>query len=114
MPKAKVGGRTIRIVSFDAGNDKAINAAVLAKSPSVVIVVDDLGDKLAPLRAATRAHDVLTISMRESDIVSGLSVGIVAARERDQIVINLEASRQEGVRFGAGLLQLARLVEAGK
>lgn len=112
MPKAKVGGRSIRIVSIDAGSDKVIGAALLAKAPSVALVVDDLGDKLAPLKAAARARDVLTISMRESDVANGLSVGIVAARERDQIVINLEASRQEGVRFGAGLLQLARLVEA--
>jgi YfiR/HmsC-like len=115
MPKAKVGGRPLRLVSIDAGNDKSITAALVAKNPSVVIVVDDLGDKLLPLRAAARARDVLTMSLRESDVTRGLSVGLVAARERDQIVINLEASRAEGVKFGAGLLQLARLVnEAGR
>jgi len=111
MPKAKVGGRAIHIVLFDAGNEKAVTAALLAKAPSVVLVVDDLGDKLAPLRTATRARDVLTISLRESDVANGLSVGIVVGRERDQIVVNLEASRAEGVRFGAGLLQLARIVD---
>jgi hypothetical protein len=110
MPKARVGGRAIKIVSFDAGSDKAITASFVARAPSVVIVVDDIGDKLAPLRTAARARHVLTISLRETDVTHGLSVGIVAARERDQIVINLEASRSEGVRFGAGLLQLARLV----
>lgn len=114
MPKAKVGGRAIRIVSFDAGSEKAVTAALVAKTPSVVFVVDDLGEKIAPLRNATRARDVLTISMRESDVTSGLSVGIVPARERDQILINMEAARQEGVKFGAGLLQLAKLVEASK
>jgi hypothetical protein len=111
MPKAKVGGRSIRIVSFEAGTEKAITSSLSTSSPSVVIVVDDVGDKLTPLRNATRNRDVLTISLRESDVARGLSVGIVAARERDQIVINLEASRAEGVRFGAGLLQLARLVD---
>ncbi|MGE0400268.1 MAG: YfiR family protein [Kofleriaceae bacterium] len=110
MPKAKVGGRAIRVVSIDAGNEKAVTAALVAKTPSVVFVLDDLGDKLAPLKTAARARRVLTISLRERDVANGLSVGIVAARERDQIVINLEASRAEGVRFGAGLLQLARLV----
>lgn len=111
MPKAKVGGRSIRIVSFDAGSEKAVNATLVAQAPSLVLVVDELGDKLVPLRNVTRARRVLTISMRERDVERGLSVGIVPARERDQIVINLEASRAEGVRFGAGLLQLARLVE---
>lgn len=111
MPKAKVGGRALKIVAFDAGGEKATVAALVAKTPSVVIVVDDIGANLAALRAAARARHVLTISLRESDVARGLSVGIVAARERDQIVINLEASRAEGVRFGAGLLQLARLVD---
>ncbi|GEM_PF-1997658 len=112
MPKAKVGGRALRLVSFDAGNDKAITAALTAKAPSVVIVVDDLGNRLAALKTAARARRVLTISLREADVTKGLSVGIVAGREREQIVINVEASRAEGVKFGAGLLQLARLVEA--
>ena len=113
MPKVKVGGRAVRVIAFDAGTDKADIAVLTAKTPSVVIVVDDLGDKLAALRAATRARRVLTMSLRERDVTEGLSVGIVAARERDQIVINVEASRAEGVRFGAGLLQLARLVDEG-
>lgn len=112
MPKAKVGGRALRLVSFDAGNTKAITAALTAKAPSVVIVVDDLGDRLAPLKTGARARRVLTMSLRESDVTNGVSVGIVAGREREQIVINVEASRAEGVKFGAGLLQLARLVEA--
>jgi hypothetical protein len=113
MPKAKVGGRSIRIVSLDAGTEKVVTASLVAKTPTAVIVVDDLGDKLVPLRNAARALDVLTVSLREVDVSRGLSVGIVPARERDQIVINIEAARAEGVRFGAGLLQLARLVDEG-
>ncbi len=110
MPKAKVGGRAIKIVSFDAGPEKAISAALAAKTPGAMLVVDDIGDKLVALKTAARANQVLSISLRESDVARGLSVGIIAARERDQIVINLEASKAEGARFGAGLLQLARLV----
>jgi hypothetical protein len=113
MPKVKVGGRAIRIVSFDAANDKTMNAAFAAKAPSVVLAVDDLGDKTRAVITAARARHVMTISLREIDVSLGFSVGLVAARERDQIVINLEASRAEGVRFGAGLLQLARLVDEG-
>ncbi len=113
MPKAKVGGRAIRVVSIDAGSEKALTAAFVANTPSIVIVVDELGDKLTSLKTAARARRVLTLSLREADVARGLSVGIVPARERDQIVINVEAARAEGVRFGAGLLQLARLVTEG-
>lgn len=113
MTKVKVGGRTIRTVSMDAANEKAMSAALASKAPSAIIVVDDVGDKLPALINAARARHVLTMSLREADVSRGVSVGVIPARERDQIVINLEASRAEGVRFGAGLLQLARLVDEG-
>ena len=52
--------------------------------------------------------------MSEADVTRRFSVAIVEAKDRDQIVINIEASRAEHVRFGAGLLQLARLVEESR
>jgi hypothetical protein len=112
MPKVKVGGRPVKIVSFDAANDKAV-AKQLAIAPSAVIVVDDIGARFAALREQTRAHHILSMSLREDDAIHGLAVAIVAGRERDQIVVNIEASRAENVRFGAGLLQLAQLVDEG-
>ncbi|HEY4179001.1 MAG TPA: YfiR family protein [Kofleriaceae bacterium] len=112
MPKVKVGGRPVKTMSFDATSDKIIEKQ-LAAGPSAVIVVDALGERFLGLRQQTRAHHILSISLSEDDAVHGLAVAIVAGRERDQIVVNIEASRAEDVRFGAGLLQLAQLVDEG-
>ena len=111
IPKVKVGGRTVKVVAIEAATDKALTRSLVAAAPTAVIVADDLGERMPSLRAATRTASALSFSWRETDIASGISVGIVAGREHDQIVINLDASRAEGVRFGAGLLQLARIVD---
>lgn len=111
MPKVKVGGRAVRVISLDAANEKAFAKALAGTGATAVMIVDDVGVHLGAIRVATRAQSVLSISMREADARHGVAVAIVEARERDQIVINVAAARAERVRFGAGLLQLARIVE---
>jgi hypothetical protein len=109
LPKVKVGGRALRVVAFDVGGDKAFDALVVQHGPAALIVASDLGRALTTVINVARTRDVLSISTNENDVRAGLAVGLIAGRRRDEIVINLESSRAEGVRFGAGLLQLARL-----
>ncbi len=111
MPKLKVGGKPVRVVGFDVTERTVFEPALVARAPSMVIVVDDLGDKLGTVSAVARKHAILTVSLREADVSRGISVGVVPAAERNEILINIEQARSEGVRFGAGLLQLARLVD---
>ncbi len=111
MPKLKVGGKAIRVVSVEVSARKTFEPALVAQSPSLVIVVDDLGEQRAILRQVARARSVLTVSLRETDVANGIAVGVVQTSERNEILVNIEEARAEGVRFGAGLLQLARLVD---
>ena len=69
---------------------------------------------LADLAAVTRARKVLTMSTREVDVVKGLAIGVVPGASRDEIVINVGAATAEGVKFDAGLMQLARKVGASR
>jgi YfiR/HmsC-like len=111
MPKLKVGGKPVRVVTFDIALRKTLEPALAANRPRMVVVVDDLGDQLAVVSDIARARAILTVSLREADVARGISVGVVQAGERNEILINIEAARSQGVRFGAGLLQLARLVD---
>jgi len=110
VPKVKVGGRSVRVVTFDYGSRSAFEAAVAKHVPAAIIVTRDLEAPLPDIRAVTRTNRALSIGS-ERALRAGLSVAIVPRDERDEIMINLEASRAEGVRFAAGLLQLAKLVE---
>ena len=111
LPKVKAGGRAVRAmtVEYDAGT---FDAVVAAQRPAAMIVTTGLATTHAELRRIARARRVLTVTVREAEVRAGFAIGLIAAEARDEIAINLEASRAEGARFGAGLLQLARLVEA--
>jgi len=114
LPRVKVSGRPVRIVMLDYKTEQAFDVALVKHAPAAVIVASDLIGELPAIRKVTRARDVLTMTQREQSVRDGLSVGLVAGEERAEIVINIEAAREEGVRFGAGLLQLARLVDEGR
>lgn len=109
VPKVKVGGRAVRVVAFDYGSREAFDAALARHAPAAVILAHDL-EAFADIRRITRARRILSIS-NERALRAGLSVAVVPRQERDEILINLEASRAEGVRFAAGLLQLAKIIE---
>ncbi|MEJ7602954.1 MAG: YfiR family protein [Kofleriaceae bacterium] len=111
LPKIKVGGRLVRVLGLDFQSEQAFAATVAKYLPAAVIVVSDIAAELPAIRKVSRARDMLTLSQREQAVRDGLAVGLVAGAERAEIVINVEAAREEGVRFGAGLLQLARLVD---
>jgi len=66
------------------------------------------------LAAVTRANHVLSVSTREADVVLGLALGVVRGTSHDEIVVNPAAAAAEGVKFDAGLLQLARTVEVAR
>lgn len=110
VPKVKVGGRAVRIVSLDYGSRKTFSEALAKHHPAAVIVASDLDAKVPEIRIETRARHTISIST-ERALRAGMSVAIVPRKERDEIWINLEASRAEGARFAAGLLQLAKIVE---
>lgn len=114
LPKVKVGGRPVRVVAIDFEGARSLDTLVAALAPTAMIVMSDLAADVPAIRAASRAHHVLTIADREELVRAGLAVGLVAGHEHDEIVIDVDAARAEGVRFGAGLLQLARIVGAGK
>ena len=111
VPNVKVSGKPVRAMAI-ALDDK-LDANLAASHPALAIVSAGITD-IKAIRRATRAHHVLSFSLRDSDARDGLSV---AYRERDdgnELLVNLDASRAEGVRFAAGLLQSAHLVEEGK
>jgi hypothetical protein len=110
VPNVKAGGRQIRPMPLEVGSEQALDAALALHRPALVILagVSDI----AVVRRATRKHQAMSFSPREVDVRAGVAFGIVQTEEGNQIVINLQAARAEGAKLGAGLLQLARLVEA--
>ena len=111
ISKLKVNGRPV-IVSIVRVESLETLSRALDRSAAIV-ACDGLTRRLAvgSLARITRERHVLSISTRESDVSGGLTVAVVPGKQRDEIVVNLRAAQAEGVKFDAGLLQLAREVK---
>lgn len=112
--KLKVEGRPVVVTTHKFETASSLDRALKERHAAALLVCDGLARAIAvdELAALTRTHKVLSFSTREREIVKGLAVGIVPGAARDEIVVNLRAAAAEGAKFDAGLLQLARSVEA--
>ncbi|MEO7734914.1 MAG: YfiR/HmsC family protein [Kofleriaceae bacterium] len=112
--KLKVGGRPVVVTAHKFETAKLLGHTLHEMRAAALVSCDGLARAIAvpDLAAVTRANSVLSFSTRESDVVKGLAVGIIPGTPRDEIVVNVDAATAEGVKFDAGLLQLARKVEA--
>lgn len=112
--KLKVDGRPVVVTAHRFENARTLDRALRDLHAVALIACDGLTRAITvdDLAALTRAHRVLSFSTREREVVKGLAVGIVPGTTRDEIVVNQRAATAEGVKFDAGLLQLARTVEA--
>jgi len=112
--KLKVAGRPVVVSTHKFETASVLDRALTDAHAAAVLVCEGLARTIAldDLAALTRAHKVLSFSTREPEVVKGLAVGIVPGTSRDEIVVNLRAAAAEGAKFDAGLLQLARTVEA--
>jgi hypothetical protein len=110
--KLKVDGRTVVIAEHELDGAAGLERAFRDLKPAAIVACDGVSRKLAieDLARLTRANHVLSFTTREAEVVRGIAVGIVPGKERDEIVVNLKAAAAEGVKFDAGLLQLARTV----
>lgn len=111
--KLKVDGRPVVVTVYRFETAKLLARALQDQHIAALLACDGLTKAIpvAELTALTRAYKALSFSTRESEVVSGIAIGLVRGAERDELVVNLPAATAEGVKFDAGLLQLARTVE---
>ena len=111
--KLKVDGRPVVLSLHAFESADALDHLMRDLHPAAIVACDGLARRIATadLAKLSRARHVLTFTTREVDVVRGLGVGVVPGNERDEIVVNLYAVAAEGVKFDAGLLQLARTVK---
>jgi hypothetical protein len=111
--KLKVGGRSVVVTTHEVESATGLAEELDAVKPAAIVVCNGVANEIAidRLAALTRASKALSITTRETEVVGGLAVGIVPGKTRDQIVVNTSAAVAEGVKFDAGLLQLARTVK---
>jgi hypothetical protein len=111
--KLKVDGRPVVVTLHRFETAKLLDRALGDQRTAALIACEGLSKAIGvgELTALTRAHKALSFSTREAEVVGGIAIGVVRGAVRDELVVNLPAATAEGVKFDAGLLQLARTVE---
>jgi len=103
-------GRPVEVVDLLLADDEDLLDALKTAHPNALYVAPAIHHSAGSIAQATREVDVLTFSSDPQAVDDGLAVGLLAESGRAQIIIHLEAARDEGADLPAGLLQLARVV----
>jgi hypothetical protein len=110
LESATMSGLPVRISRIYVGGRDALDRSVEEGGIDTFYVCDGLEPSLSEIKEVARSRKVLTLASRESHLKQGLSLGVFEIDGKNTIIVNLEASREEGVVFGPELLRLATVV----
>lgn len=89
----------------------AVKAQVESAGVDALLACDGLEGDVAAIKSLARERHVLSAGSTRAFAEQGLSLAVVAEGDRSVIVVNLPASKAEGVAFSSDLLRLAKIVE---
>jgi hypothetical protein len=110
LESATLLGLPVRIGRVDFSGREALERAIREGGLDTLYVCSGLDASLADIKAVTRARKVLTLGSQEAHLRNGLSVGVFFVEGKNTILVNLEASREEGVQWSPEMLRLATIV----
>jgi hypothetical protein len=106
----KVEGLPILVSRMAYAGADALKKSLRGGGIDLLFVCEELEGDLAEITGVTRQVKVLTVGSTERLIAEGLSLGVFEVDAKCTILINLPASRLEGVSFTTDLLRLARVI----
>lgn len=106
----RVQGLPLRFTRVPYLSPDTLRAAVSAQGVDILYLCTGLEGDVEAITEVSRQMKLLTIGGVESLVSRGISLGVFALAERVAILINLGASRKEGVDFSPELLQLAEVL----
>jgi hypothetical protein len=99
---------TLGIAVTDAsGLEKAVQASGI----DAFVVCDGLEKQLGLIRKVSEKRKLITIGTSSAQVRAGLSIAVYLENGKSKILVNLPASRSEGVAFGGELLGLAEVIQ---
>ena len=104
---AVVGGLPVKVESIPYRDPSDLDARLRALTPALAYVDPSLAPAVPDITQVSRRLSILTADGSRALVDAGVSVGVVAQTDRAGLIINLKASRQEGVDFDSALLALS-------
>ena len=106
----RVADLPVRIVDIDI-EQTDLKSALQSLGVDVVYVAPLRAMDIASITEVTRELGVATVTGVEDYVHEGISVGLGVRQEKPCVLVNLDASKAEGVDFSSRLLSLAQLVK---
>lgn len=111
LEKFAVHGLPFRVVRLDYSNPQALRDAVKDQGIDALYVTAALEGEVENVSWVTRERKVITIGSKPSQVQKGLTLGVFIVDGKQQILINVGASKQEGAAFSSDLIRLAKVIE---
>jgi hypothetical protein len=110
LSATQVAGLPISVSRLGYGGGEALGKSIGTGNIDLVYVCEGLEGELGAITEVTRRAHSLTVGSRQEHVHGGLSLGVFQTEEKVIILLNLQASRQEGAAFAADLLRLASVI----
>jgi hypothetical protein len=94
---------------YFTGRD-ALDHAVKDEGIDTLYICSGLDSNLTDIKSVARTRKAMTVGSNEAHVQLGISLGVFIVDGKNTILVNLEASREEGISFGPEFLRLATVV----
>jgi hypothetical protein len=105
-----VNGLPIAVAHVAYDDPSGLKKSIAGSALDFLYVCDGLEGDLDNIKDVTRQTRVLSVGARQEYVEKGLSLGAFQNDGKSTILINLQASRLEGVSFSSDLLGLANVI----
>jgi len=109
IEQVKLQGHSVVTVKLEF--DDGLTSFLGGRGVDVLLVCDGLDGEADKIKTASRSQKVVTVGSKEEYVRNGMSLGVFAEGNRNNIVINLPASKAEGAGFSSDLLRLATVIQ---
>ena len=110
LESATLLGLPVKVVRIYFAGRETLERAVREGGIDTFYVCSGLDASLTEIMGVSRRRKVLTLTSQEGHLKLGLSLGVFEVGGKNTIMVNLDASREEGAAFGPELLRLATVV----
>ena len=90
--------------------EDALKKAIAGAGIDFIYVCDGLDADLDAIARVTRQLKVMSVGSKQAQVEKGLTIGVFQIEGKCTILLNLSASRLEGISFAADLLRLAKVI----
>lgn len=88
-----------------------LDKAVLAHGLDTFIVCQGLGKQLPWIKTVSGQRKVVSVGVSSEQVRAGLSIAVYLETGKSKILVNLPASKKEGVMFSSDLLRLSEVIQ---